>query len=379
MPSKDSISLGLGLGSIGTSLIGGALNAWSTHKTNQMNMKIAQMNNEFNEAMLERQMDFSREMWNAENEYNSPANQMELRREAGLNPYMIDDGYTGTASSPGSVGMPTASPVQFTAPQFDTGTVVGAIGQLGNLMTNGFLARQQGVGQQIENQYAEAMNQAKLALMFEQINETGFKAKKSGLEWQLMNDTYDNLALKTQLENDYLQSSITVNKAQAAVMQWDAKLKEVELAFLPQEKQAELAIRAQELVNLQLQGKISEQQCKLMIAQTLATYKSVEAMDSRIALDYSERAVNASEAAKNWNDVDASAPDAVVGRESAKAYDKIADKIHGYAIEQFTNNLQRESVRIPYLEGISNSVGYSPGDYVRSVQDTGGSLLKFLK
>lgn len=359
MPPKDRLSLGLGLGSIGTSLIGGALNAWSTHKTNQMNMKIAQMNNEFNEAMLEKQMGFSREMWNAENEYNTPVNQRERLEDAGLNPYMMmDGGNAGNASSVGSVGMPTASPVQFTAPQFDTGTVIGAIGQLGNLMTNGFLARQQGVGQQIENQYADAMNQAKIALMFEQINETGFKAKKSGLEWQLMNDTYDNLKLKTQLENDYLQSSITVNEAQAAVMQWDAKLKEVELAFLPQEKQAELAIRAQELVNLQLQGKISEQQCKLMIAQTLATYKSVEAMDSRIALDYSERAVNASEAAKNWNDVDASAPDAVAGRERAKGYEDVAEQIYQYAVEQAKNDASREDSRLPRLEGWMQ--GFSP-------------------
>ena len=349
MPPKDPLSLGLGLGSIGTSLIGGALNAWSTHKTNQMNMKIAQMNNEFNEAMLEKQMDFSREMWNAENEYNTPANQRARFEEAGLNPYMMmDGGNAGNASSASSVGMPTASPVQFTAPQFDTGTVVGAIGQLGNLMTNGFLARQQGIGQGIENQYADAMNQAKLALLYEQINETGFKAKKTGLEWQLMNDTYDNLKLKTELENGYLESSITVNKAQAAVMQWDAKIKEEQLYWLPQEKAAELAVRAQELVNLQLQGQLTEEQCKLMIASTLKTYREAE---------------NISQQTKNLEQqYNIEKPNETLAGILNEAYndEETADMIYNTAYKQVSNENLYQQSRKPESEAIMHSTTGNP-------------------
>lgn len=55
--------------------------------------------------------DFVLDMWNKQNEYNSPKNQMKLLREGGLNPYLFGDdaasSAAGTAPAPASAPLPT--------------------------------------------------------------------------------------------------------------------------------------------------------------------------------------------------------------------------------------------------------------------------------
>lgn len=52
-------------------------------------------------------------MWNAQNEYNLPSNQMKRFRDAGLNPYLVYGHGTSTlASTPSSAGTPSRYPYQ---------------------------------------------------------------------------------------------------------------------------------------------------------------------------------------------------------------------------------------------------------------------------
>ena len=86
-------------------------NAVSTNKTNNTNMAINQMNNEFNAAEAEKARQFQLDMWNRENEYNSASSQRQRLSEAGLNPYlMMNGGNAGVASSTGSASPATAAP-----------------------------------------------------------------------------------------------------------------------------------------------------------------------------------------------------------------------------------------------------------------------------
>lgn len=66
--------------------------------------KQAHMNRDFQERMLQKQMDYQTEMWNKNNQYNSAKSQMDRYRDAGLNPYLMMTGgaSAGVASSPGS-------------------------------------------------------------------------------------------------------------------------------------------------------------------------------------------------------------------------------------------------------------------------------------
>lgn len=75
-------------------------NAVSTNKTNNANMAINRMNNEFNAAEAEKARQFQLNMWNRTNEYNSASSQRSRLEEAGLNPYlMMNGGSAGTAQS----------------------------------------------------------------------------------------------------------------------------------------------------------------------------------------------------------------------------------------------------------------------------------------
>lgn len=81
----------------------------STNKTNNNNMAINRMNNDFNAAEAQKVRDFQLDMWNRTNEYNSPAAARQRRSEAGYNPYLgFED--SGTAQSVGSTSPATAAP-----------------------------------------------------------------------------------------------------------------------------------------------------------------------------------------------------------------------------------------------------------------------------
>ena len=100
-------SIAGGLLGIGSSAIQNSQNRQNVRETNQMNYKINQMNNQFNERMAMQQRDFQESMWNKENAYNTASAQRQRLEEAGLNPYLMMNG--GSAGTAQSVGPGTAA------------------------------------------------------------------------------------------------------------------------------------------------------------------------------------------------------------------------------------------------------------------------------
>lgn len=154
------ISAGSALLGAGSSIAGNAMNRKSVADTNQTNMQIAQMNNEWSEKMMEKQMDYNTqmnskqfgqakelqsiqnnyqtEMWNKTNEYNSLSSQMNRARDAGVNPYTAlglmnagtasaMNGSSASAPSAGSVGLPSPSQVSVQSPSYDFSGVGSSI------------------------------------------------------------------------------------------------------------------------------------------------------------------------------------------------------------------------------------------------------------
>lgn len=73
----------------------------------------------FSEKMYNRQYNDALEFWHTQNEYNSPVQQMERFRQAGLNPNLIyGQGNSGPSSS---IPVPDVVPAQFREPRFDGG------------------------------------------------------------------------------------------------------------------------------------------------------------------------------------------------------------------------------------------------------------------
>ena len=96
-------SIAGGLFGIGSSAIQNSQNRQNVRETNQMNYKINQMNNQFNERMAIQQRNWQENMWNKENAYNTASAQRQRLEEAGLNPYlMMNGGSAGVAQSAGA-------------------------------------------------------------------------------------------------------------------------------------------------------------------------------------------------------------------------------------------------------------------------------------
>lgn len=80
----------LGLGSVISPVVGGLFNAFSGESANETNIELQRQQQLWNEKM-----------WQMNNEYNTPANQIARLKEAGLNPnLMYGQGTVGNSSSP---------------------------------------------------------------------------------------------------------------------------------------------------------------------------------------------------------------------------------------------------------------------------------------
>lgn len=95
----------------GASLLNGIIGSFSQKSANDTNVMLARESRDWQSAENEKARQFQKDMWNLQNEYNSPANQMALYQKAGINPLLIGQN-NGPSSAAGSSGTPsmTSSP-----------------------------------------------------------------------------------------------------------------------------------------------------------------------------------------------------------------------------------------------------------------------------
>lgn len=262
MAFKDFAS-GL-FGGVGT-VISGAIGAKSTADTNKTNLKINQMNNDFNAREAQKARDFQLDMWNRENEYNSASSQRKRLEEAGYNPYMSDAqagsaaGMSGTsaASAAGaspqlpytpdfqSVGVNLASALKMMSEKKQT--------DIENLNMSDLLRSQiwQNLGATDWRNASPEAREYNLA--------QGRRAAELGmasLEENLSNQRWSNNLLVANITNSLL----------------DADAKTVLNKYLDQQQQAELNIKAANYEYLVMSGQLKRQEVNNLIAEEIETY-----------------------------------------------------------------------------------------------------------
>lgn len=262
MAFKDFAS-GL-FGGVG-SVISGAIGAKSTADTNKTNLKINQMNNDFNAREAQKARDFQLSMWNKENEYNSASSQRKRLEEAGYNPYMSDaqagtaTGMSGTsaASAAGaapqvpytpdfqSVGVNLASALKMMSEKKQT--------DIENLNMSDLLRSQiwQNLG---ATDWRNASPEARAYNLAQ-----GRRAAELGmasLEENLSNQRWSNNLLVANITNALLDADTktTLNK------------------YLDQQQQAELNIKAANYDYLVISGQLKRQEVNNLIAEEIETY-----------------------------------------------------------------------------------------------------------
>lgn len=254
-----------GLGSV----ISGAVGAKTTSDTNKTNLKINQMNNDFNAREAQKARDFQLSMWNKENEYNSASSQRKRLEQAGYNPYMSDAqagtaaGMSGTsaASAAGplsqvpytpdfqSVGVNLASALKMMSEKKQT--------DIENLNMTDLLRSQiwRNLG---ATDWRNASPEARSYNLSQ-----GRKAAELGmasLEENLSNQRWSNNLLVANIANSLL----------------DAESKTILNKYLDENQQAELNIKAANYEYLIMSGQMKRQEVNNLIADEILTYAKVK-------------------------------------------------------------------------------------------------------
>lgn len=250
-----------GLGSV----ISGAVGAKSTADTNKTNLKINQMNNDFNAREAQKARDFQLDMWSKENEYNSASSQRKRLEHAGYNPYM-SDAQAGTASGMSGTSAATAAGV---APQVPYTPDFQSVGvnlasalkmmsekkqtDIENLNMSDLLRSQiwQNLG---ATDWRNASPEARAYNLSQ-----GRKAAELGmasLEENLSNQRWSNNLLVANIANSLL----------------DAKTKTILNKYLDAQQLAELNMKAANYEYLIMSGQLKRQEVNNLIAEEIETY-----------------------------------------------------------------------------------------------------------
>ena len=285
MAFKDFAS-GL-FGGVG-SVISGAIGAKSTSDTNKTNLKINQMNNDFNAREAQKARDFQLDMWNRENEYNKASSQRKRLEDAGYNPYM-SDAQAGTASGMSGTSAATAAGA---APQIPYTPDFQSVGvnlasalkmmsekkqtDIENLNMSDLLRSQiwQNIG---ATDWRNASPEAR-----EYNLSQGRKAAELGmasLEENLSNQRWSNNLLVANIANSLL----------------DADAKTIMNKYLDENQRAELNIKAANYEYLIMSGQMKRQEVKNLIADEILTYAKArgQKISNRIAEQTADKLIRA--------------------------------------------------------------------------------------
>lgn len=217
----------------------------------------AQKNREFQERMLNKQMDFSREMWQKSAEYNSADQQRARLEKAGMNPYMMmNGGSAGTASSVSAGSAPSGATAQYTPFDF-----AGAGSEVVSALSQNKVAKEQA-----ENIAADTALKKIDALT--QYDRNRMNLLKTAYE----NNWISKQSMRQSIENFFLphekaaqiagtRASAEQAQAQTKLLNIQSFISETQLKFLPQSLQADILLKA---------------------SQTALNYKSVQQLDKQM-------------------------------------------------------------------------------------------------
>lgn len=264
-----------GIIAAGASLAGNAVGAFSQSSTNAANVEINRQNNQFNADQAAMQRQWSTDMWNRNNRYNSP-NEMIAR---GLNPFLGSNVGAGVSKSPASGGaVASAAPspsLQAFRPDFsDVGSALASMAQARASMIN---AEQNAALTPYRiNQVLGDTNYRNIG-----VGQSGYWNASTGARSALLDQSKEYQELRN------MEFAGRLTSAQESQILLDSQAQQVLNKYLDEQQQADLFIKGQTLANLYAQGALSEAQYKNQMAQAVKT--SAETNGIRISNKIAEK------------------------------------------------------------------------------------------
>lgn len=311
---------------------------------NKVNLRMMREQNSFNAEQSQLQRDWQEKMWGMNNSYNSP-NAMIAR---GLNPFTGSSAGAGVSRAPASGGAAaTAAPVpsmQAFRPNFSN--VFNSLASLAQAKkaqseSNNIDA----ITPQIANYYKGLTNWKNLA-----IGESGYWNKETGR----ISASLDQSTEAQELKN--LQFAERLSTAQETQILLNSDAQRILNRYLDDQQQADLFIKGQTLVNLQLNGALTEKQIQTELQRAILTaaQASGQKISNDIAAKTADSLIKASNAAYQLQYRDASYDSANVKLRKHVQYDtaKAQQKLYEYGAD-----LARKKGRTHYWESVSQGLG----------------------
>lgn len=261
---------------------------------NKVNLRMMREQNDFNAQQAQIQRDWQEDMWNKNNEYNSP----EAMISRGLNPFVGSSAGAGVSRAPASGGAAaTAAPVpsmQAFKPSFSN--VFQSLASLAQARASNASAGESGaranqvdtVTPLLSDYYRGLTNWKNLA-----IGESGYWNKTTGR----ISAALDQSTEAQNLRNAQFAERISAAQETQILLNSDAQ--RILNKYMDENQQADLFIKAQTLVNLQTQGALTEKQIQTELQRAIlisaeASGKKIENSIASNTADSLIKAANAS-------------------------------------------------------------------------------------
>lgn len=320
------------------------LGMFNQNHQNKVNLRMMREQNSFNAEQSQIQRDWQERMWNMNNAYNSP----DAMISRGLNPFIQGSASMAGSKAPASGGAAaSAAPVpsmQAFRPNFSN--VFNSLASLAQAKkaqseSNNIDA----ITPQIADYYKGLTNWKNLA-----IGESGYWNKETGRT----SASLDQSTEAQELRN--LQFAERLSAAQETQILLNSDAQRILNRYLDEQQQADLFIKGQTLVNLQLNGALTEKQIQTELQRAIltATQASGQKISNDIASRTAESLIKASNAAYQLQYRDASYDSANVKLRKHTQYNtaKARQKLYEYGAD-----LTRKQSRTHYWESVTRGLG----------------------
>ena len=247
----------------------------AARETNRMNYQIAQENNAFNQRM-----------WEKQNAYNSPVEQRRRLEQAGLNPNLMMNG--GSAGNAETAPTADTSGVQ-QVPDIGS-TIASGYQQFGNSLSNAAsqiagMVYNNGLQQANVNKaqaeadsasqdvrYKELQNQFAAAQFLADLREKQYRGLIAKSDYEYLRDSMQDRLDAVKFQNTLTGSQSSYYNQMAGLVDVQRQIAQVNLDWLPREKQAGLAATLQNVRTMVSQMHLNYAQAKNAYAMSALNY-----------------------------------------------------------------------------------------------------------
>lgn len=338
------------LPSMASGIASNVMNKRQADRAMRDNWAMNTIHNDMAEAFFNADLAHQWDMWNANNQYNTPKAQKQRMLEAGLNPYTnsLNAGNSqGIGSGHGSVPSAIAMTPAMKQPVFNQ--------YLGNLTSDFFRIQEQKAdvqGKNIDNQYRSMKNTLDLARTIADIH--GLNSRTKG---QLLSNAFDAMSFNSRLALANQQPGYMKQQIEGLIL--DNEMRKANLRWVDKEKEA------------QVRSTIATSVLAYAQAHRIKVLTPVE-MENIVSKTFLQNKQNWNLPIRNKADADRYADAYIRGAESAA--DLAGSNANIRANDLFMSNRDRD---------ITNEGDYATGGLFRlsryAGQNTIGSVFKFGK